>query len=68
MTLLEMMNQKGMKRAELARQTGIERTLVYRHVAGERKPGVDKMMKYAEVFGMTLDEFVRATNGTATNG
>lgn len=52
--LRELLNQKGMKRADVVVQTGLDKAYVYQIFAGKKKPSRDKLITIA--FGMKLRE------------
>lgn len=58
-TLNQMIDEAGLTRSELARKSGVERTLVYKHASGKQKPGIESSRKYAAALRISLDEFVR---------
>ena len=46
--LRKMMNEKGIKQIELARQTGIERSLISSYLSGRYEPKEDKLQALAD--------------------
>ena len=56
--LLHMRQQRNMTQEQLAMLVGVSRQSVAKWEAGQSTPEVDKLVKMADLFGCTLDEFV----------
>ena len=63
MTLAErifaLRTQRGLSQEELAEQLGVSRQSVSKWETGQSVPDLDKLMKLADLFGITLDELAR---------
>ena len=66
MTLAEgifaLRTQMGLSQEELAEQLGVSRQSVSKWETGQSVPDLDKLIKLADLFGVTLDELVRDTS------
>lgn len=65
MTLAErifaLRTQRGLSQEELAEQLGVSRQSVSKWETGQSVPDLDKLIKLADLFGVTLDELARDT-------
>ena len=55
----ELRDSKGMRDAQVADKTGIPRSTFTDWKQGRSAPKVEKLMKIADLFEVTLDELVR---------
>lgn len=66
MTLAErifaLRTQMGLSQEELAEQLGVSRQSVSKWETGQSVPDLDKLIKLADLFGVTLDELARDTS------
>lgn len=56
--LKELLKEKGMSQAALARALGINPRLVCRYCHGQRKPRIDTLLRMAEVLRVPVNELV----------
>lgn len=54
MTLRQIVKESGLSQAELARRTGMPRSVVNAYVKGSREPGVDALARLAAAGGLEL--------------
>ena len=57
--ILHLRTQKGLSQLELAEQLGVSRQSVSKWETGQSVPDLDKLIKLADLFGITVDELVR---------
>lgn len=55
----EMRDRKGLRDADVAKATGISQTVFTDWKNGKSSPKIDKIIKIADFFQVSLDEFVR---------
>lgn len=55
----ELRNSKGLNDSTVSKETGIERSTFSDWKNGRSKPKLDKLIKIADFFGVSLDELVR---------
>ena len=58
-TILELRTAKGLSQGELAEQLEVSRQSVSKWETGQSVPDLDKIIKLAGLFGVTVDELVR---------
>ena len=56
---VKLRDEKGVRDADVSRATGIDQSTFTDWKNGKCNPKVEKLMKIADYFGITLDEFVR---------
>ena len=56
---LHLRSQKGLSQLELAEQLGVSRQSVSKWETGQSVPDLDKLIKLADLFGVSVDELVR---------
>lgn len=56
----ELRDAKGYKDSEVSKETGVAQTTLSEWKKGTYQPGVEKLIKLADFFGVTLDELVRS--------
>lgn len=54
----ELRKKKGVNNRTVARETGIAPSIIYDWKAGRSNPKVDKLMKIATYFGVSLEELI----------
>ena len=60
----QILHDKWMSQAELARATGVDRTTISKLISGSRaNPSVELVKKIADALGVTVDELISAKNG-----
>ena len=57
--LLALRTEKGLSQEDLAEQLGVSRQSVSKWETGQSVPDLDKIIKLADLFGVTVDELVR---------
>ena len=57
--LLSLRTEKGMSQEDLAEQLGVSRQSVSKWETGQSVPDLDKIIKLADLFGVSVDELVR---------
>lgn len=57
--ILHLRNQQGLSQLELAERLGVSRQSVSKWETGQSVPDLDKLIKLADLFGITVDELVR---------
>lgn len=57
--ILHLRTQQGLSQLELAEQLGVSRQSVSKWETGQSVPDLDKLIKLADRFGITVDELVR---------
>lgn len=57
--ILHLRSQKGLSQLELAEQLGVSRQSVSKWETGQSVPDLDKLIKLADLFGVSVDELVR---------
>lgn len=57
--ILHLRTQKGLSQLELAEQLGVSRQSVSKWETGQSVPDLDKLIKLADLFGVSVDELVR---------
>lgn len=57
--ILHLRTQKGLSQLELGEQLGVSRQSVSKWETGQSVPDLDKLIKLADLFGITVDELVR---------
>ena len=57
--ILHLRTQRGLSQLELAEQLGVSRQSVSKWETGQSVPDLDKLIKLADLFGVTVDELVR---------
>ena len=57
--LLALRTEKGLSQEDLAEQMGVSRQSVSKWETGQSVPDLDKIIKLADLFGVTVDELVR---------
>lgn len=58
MTLDEVLKEKDLHRAQLARRVGVDRSQVGRWARGEVKPHIETLPKIAKALDMTTDQVI----------
>ena len=58
--LREIRKARGISQTELARRTGIHRTLIARYEAGLTMPSAAKIVRIAAALGCTVEELIAA--------
>ena len=58
--ILALRTQMGLSQEDLAEQLGVSRQSVSKWETGQSVPDLDKLIKLADLFGVTLDELARA--------
>jgi transcriptional regulator with XRE-family HTH domain len=53
-----LLEQHGLKQADLCRMTGIETSLMSNYIKGKSSPKLSNAITISKAFGMSLDEFV----------
>lgn len=56
----ELRDANGMKDSDVAKKTGVSQTTLSEWKRGTYQPGVEKLIKLADFFGVTLDELARS--------
>jgi len=56
----ELRDSKGYKDSDVAKETGLSPVVFAEWKSGKSQPKVDKLIKIADFFGVTLDELVRS--------
>lgn len=56
--LQSMRTRIGYTQEELGAATGIQRVMVVLYEAGKRTPGIEKVSKFAAVFGVPVDDLL----------
>lgn len=60
----QILHDKWMSQAELARATGVDCTTISKLISGSRSnPSVELVKKIADALGVTVDELISAKNG-----
>lgn len=60
----QILHDKWMSQAELARTTGVDHTTISKLISGSRSnPSVELVKKIADALGVTVDELISAKNG-----
>ena len=60
----QILHDKWMSQAELARATGVDCTTISKLISGSRaNPSVELVKKIADALGVTVDELISAKNG-----
>lgn len=59
MNIKEARTQAGLTVIEVAKAMNVSEVCVYQWEAGDTKPRTDKLVKLAELFGVTVDELLR---------
>ena len=57
--LLALRTEKGLSQEDLAEQMGVSRQSVSKWETGQSVPDLDRIIKLADLFGVTVDELVR---------
>lgn len=57
--LLALRTEKGLSQEDLAEQLGVSRQSVSKWETGQSVPDLDRIIKLADLFGVTVDELVR---------
>lgn len=57
--ILHLRTQQGLSQLELAERLGVSRQSVSKWETGQSVPDLDKLIKLADLFGITVDELVR---------
>lgn len=57
--ILHLRSQKGLSQLELAEQLGVSRQSVSKWETGQSVPDLDKLIKLADLFSVSVDELVR---------
>ena len=57
--ILSLRTQRGLSQLELAEQLGVSRQSVSKWETGQSVPDLDKLIKLADLFGVSVDELVR---------
>lgn len=57
--ILHLRTQQGLSQLELAEQLGVSRQSVSKWETGQSVPDLDKLIKLADLFGISVDELVR---------
>ena len=60
-TILSLRTQLGLSQEDLAEQLAVSRQSVSKWETGQSVPDLDKLIKLADLFGITLDELARDT-------
>lgn len=55
----KMRDQRGLRDADVAKATGISQTVFTDWKNGKSSPKIDKIIKIADLFQVSLDDFVR---------
>ena len=50
---------KRMTKTELAEKTGVSQAMISSIVLGQKKPGVETLIKIANVLGVSVDELIQ---------
>lgn len=58
MQLLTLRTKAGWSQEFVARQIGVSRQTIMNWESGENKPNVDKAIKLAKLFGVTVDDLL----------
>lgn len=56
--IVELRESKRINQSEMARILGVSRTALYRYETGERIPDMEFIVKFAEYFGVSIDDLV----------
>ena len=56
--LAEILEEKGIRQAELSRKTGLATSLISNYITGKTSPSLDYALKIANALGITLDDMV----------
>lgn len=56
--LSEILEEKGIKQADLSRKTGLSTALISNYMTGKASPSLDYALKIANALGITLDYLV----------
>ena len=62
------MKEKGIKPAELARRTGIDRSSISHYLSGDYSPKIDKIEKIADAIGVTVSYLVGFSDDPSPTG
>lgn len=62
--ITELLNERGLKQADLHRLTGIPRSLLSNYATGKASPALDNAILIAGALHVTLDELVGRKNET----
>lgn len=65
--LIELRQNKGLKRQELANDLGISRAGLEYYEKGSRKPNIDILLKLADYYGVTCDYLLGLTDIPTTD-
>lgn len=65
---VQLRDAKGVTDYEVAKRTGLTTATLSQWKHGVYVPKVDKLIKIADYFGITLDELVRGTDENQRNG
>ncbi len=65
---VQLRDAKGVTDYEVAKRTGLTTATLSQWKHGVYVPKVDKLIKIADYFGITLDELVRGTDEDNSNG
>lgn len=58
MTFAELLKEKDLHRAQVARRVGVNRSAVARWARGDVKPKIEQLPKIAEALNVTTDEVI----------
>lgn len=59
MDIREARTRAGLKVTEVAKAMDVTEVCVYQWEAGDTKPRIEKLVKLAELFGITVDELLK---------
>lgn len=57
-TLKRLLNDRGLKQADLCRMTGIQTSLLSEYLSGKKSPAIGNAIKIANAFAISLDALV----------
>ena len=57
-SIFNLMQERGVKASDVARQTGIKRAAISKWKTGRTSPGVNALIRLADYFGVTVDYLV----------
>lgn len=65
-SIFNLMQERGVKASDVARQTGIKRAAISKWKTGRTSPGVNALILLADYFGVTVDYLVGHETPTNT--
>ena len=57
--------QRNLKVQDVAKQLGVTRITIWHYETGKRKPSFETLIKLAEIYGCTVNDFVPEEEETA---